>query len=379
LIQLKNLLLLLSLTISLHADVTPNQLKVQEQLHSITQPTQQEVLMIGELGKLDLKKLQHSLNQISGEQYTSLSISNELINTHFLRSLYNPIRLTVIKEPCPYACYSQLPVAAIWIQGGGGQNFINNCKHVRETLSNNYLLSAGAHIIYDCDWTIGLAAAYGKNWLDYREDGRGNSKGGFGAVYGLYRPLGYYVFVDLVYGTQQSKITRRIAINDLRYDVFSRPKANSLFGYVETGMDCPLWNLLVQPFFGLESDGIFCNRIKECGKSPLNLIVSNHNFGNVFSRLGTHITMDQSCFLLSLDLVWKYRLNPANHKIRVRFQSFGNEFHIKDVKRGQSYFEGAFAILTPSCKGFNAYAEVSGFVGYHSSSYQALAGISLSW
>lgn len=377
--HLKYFIAILFLTTSLSADVTSNQLDVQTQLQSISQPTLQEALIISELASLELPRLQHSLNQISGEQYTTLAISNEIAGINFLRSLYNPIRLAVIKEPCPYACCSELPIAGIWVQGAGGQSFINNCKHASDTLSDGYLLSAGAHVIWDCDWTFGLAAAYGKNWLDYREDGRGNSNYGFGGIYGLYRPLGYYVFADLAYGAQHSRLTRRIAINHLRYETFGRPKANSILGYIETGMDCPLWDLLVQPFLGLEAEGIFCNRIRENGNSPLNMIISGHNFGNVFSRLGAHITMDQCCFLVSLDLVWKYRLNPANHKIRVRFESFGDAFHVKDVKRGQSFFEGALAILTPSCKGFNAYAEVSGFVGYHSASYQGLAGISFSW
>lgn len=365
---------------SIQAEVTftPNQAAVIFQLQSIAVPTVEETLILAELAALEHKHFQHSLNQISGEQYTTLAIANEIAGNHFLRSLYNPIRLTVITSPCPYSC-CDTPTMGIWVQGGGGQSFINNCEHASDTLANGCAVSLGAQTIIDRDWTIGVAASFAESRLNYRQDGNGKSRYGFAGLYGLYCPIGYYVLADLIYGAERSRLRRRIAINDLHFSSFSHPKTYQILGYLEAGMDCPLWHLLVQPFLGLEANGIFSRHISEQGSSPLNLNISSHNSGNVYSRLGAHITMDQCCFLLSLDLVWKYRLNPSHHKITARFQRFGERFSVKDTKRGQSYFESALAITTNVCHGFNFFAEASGFIGYHSESYQVLGGLLYSW
>jgi len=373
------LLAFITLVFPLFGELNKNQRNVQEQLQSITQPTPQEGMILNELANLEEKELQHALNQLSGEQYTSLAVAHEITGSNFLHHIYASLRPTIITEPCPYACCSELPIGGIWLQGAGGQTFINNCKHAHNTLSNNYLVSAGAHFIYDCDLTFGIAAGYGENHLDYHRDGKGKSRYGFGGLYGLYRPLGYYIFADLAYGNSSNTLKRHIQLNDLGFASHSRPESHEILGYIETGMDCFLWDLLVQPFLGLEGNAIFCSRNKEWGGSPLNLSVSSHSFGNVYSHLGAHITMDMSYLLVSADVTWKFRLNPAHHKIAVRFQSFGDKFNIKDVKRGQSYFEGALAIVTPTCRGFNAYAEISGFVGYHSAAYQGLIGVKLNW
>lgn len=381
--MLKSLLILvLSLffaTIQADAEITPNQAAVLLQLQSITtSPTVEEAAILNAFGMLEFNDLLHSLNQMSGEQFTTLAIANEIAGTQFLRSLFNPIRLTVITSPCPYTCCG-LPTMGIWIQGGGGQSFINNCKHASDTLANHYTLSLGAQTIIDRDWTLGIAASIAENSLNYRHDGNGSNRYGFAGLYGLYRPIGYYVFADLIFGAERSRLTRKGVINELRYSSFSHPRTCQILGYIEAGMDCPLWNLLVQPFLGLEANGLFNKQINEQGNSPLNLTISNHNHGNVYSRLGAHITMDQCCFLLTLDLVWKYRLNPANHRINAHFQLFGEKFSVKDVKRGQSFFESALAITTNFCHGFDLFAEASGFVGYHSSSYQILAGMEYKW
>lgn len=360
------------------AEFTSNQEDTWEQITSITNPTAEQALIIAKLPTISIQDLKHSLNQISGEQFTSLAVANELAGNNFLRSLYNPLRLTVIRSPSLYTCCF-CPTASLWAQGSGGQSFINNCKHASDMVASGYDASIGAHFICDRDWTIGLAASYGNNRLDYRTDGTGRSKYGFAGIYGLYRPIGYYILTDIAYGSYKSRLTRQIDINELSYRAFSKPEARQILGYIEAGMDCPLWDLLVQPFLGMEVNGVFNNRLNEGGGSPFNLIVSSHNKGNVYSRLGAHITLDQCCFLVSLDIAWKYRLNPSNNKITCRFQSFGESFHIKDVKRGQSYFEGALSVMTTLCGGIDVYAEASGFVGYHSAAYQGLAGLKYNW
>ena len=375
---LLSLCLALLKNVCISAEFTSNQLNTLKQLNSIIIPTYEESLILAELPTLSIPDLQHSLNQLSGEQFTSLAVANQLTGNHFLRSLYNPIRLTVIKSPIPYTCCF-CPTTAVWMQGSGGQSFINNCKHANHTVASGYHASLGAQIICDRDWTFGIAASYSENRLDYRTDGSGRGHYGFAGLYGLYRPIGYYALADLVYGASRNRLTRQINVNDLSYQAFSKPNAKQILGYIEVGMDCPLWDLLVQPFLGIEVNGVLCNRISENGDSPLNLMISGHNTGNVYSRLGAHITLDQCYFIISLDAAWKCRLNSANNKIACRFQSFGEEFHVKDVKRGQSFFEGALSATATLCHNFDVYAEASGFVGYHSQAYQGLIGIKYNW
>lgn len=368
----------ISLNVFVQADFTPNQIAPLLQLQSIENPTPIEALILTELATLEPKTLKHALNQLSGEQYTSLAVASEIAGLNFLRSLYNPVRLQVITSPCPYTCCKG-PIIDFWVQGGGGQSFINNCKHAEDMLANNYAVSIGAQAYIDRCWTIGTTAGYSEGKLDYKHDGSGRNRFGFAGIYGLYRPQGFYTMVDLIYGTGKRSLTRKAAINDLFFTSFSNPKACQFLGYIEAGLDHILWDLLVQPFLGLEVHAHFNDRVSEGGTSPLNLTVSKHNEGDVYSRLGAHVTMDQCWFLVSLDLVWKYHLNPSHHKILVRFQHFGKHFSVKDVKRGQSFFEGALAITTNNSERFDFFVEASGIAGYHSASYQALAGVQFSW
>lgn len=357
---------------------TSNQLAVAQQLNSILLPSPEQALIIAELETLTVQELQHSLNQMSGEQYTTLALSTEFAGNRFIRSLYNPIRSTVVTSPSPNSCcYS--PCLEVWIQGGGGQAFLNNCKHASNTLDNFYDVSLGVQTIIDRDWTLGIAGCYTEGRLDYRHDGKGKTRSGFGGIYGLYRPIGYYVFADLAFGGSKNHLNRSITINNLGFCTYSNPKAYQVLGYIEAGMDCPLWDLLVQPFFGLEGNVISNRRISESGPSSLNLDIYKHDYGNVYSRLGAHITRDLCCFFVSVDLVWKYQLNPSNNRINAQFQQFGEQFRVKDVKQGQSYFEGAAAISTLLYGNVEAFAEISGIVGYHSSAYHGLGGLKYSW
>jgi outer membrane autotransporter protein len=365
------ILFLFSLNALAYADFTPNQTHVLLQLEG-------ENHLLSQLETLQPQHLLHSLNQISGEQYTSLAVASELAGIQFLRSLYNPVRLDVITTPCPLTC-CYIPSMEIWSQGGCGQSFINNCKHANHTVADHYTISLGAQTRIQRWWTIGAAASFAKNCLDYRDDGRGTNRFGFAALYGLYRPIGHYVMVDLIYGTQKGRLKRTVSIDDLHYFSFGNSKNHQFLGYIEAGLDHPVWNLLVQPFLGLEVQVFFNKKIAENGHSPFLLEISNHNNGDVYSRLGAHITMDQCFCLMSLDLVWRYHLNPSHHKIFVHFQRFGKKFHIKDIKRGQSFFEGAIAVTTNRDCGFDLFAEASGIAGYHSASYQALAGVQYSW
>lgn len=363
---------------TIHADYTLNQAGVLFQLQNCENPSEKLRHIKNEIDCLEPKPFHHALNQLSGEQFTSLAVANEVASTNILRSLYTPLRLQVVIPPCSYTC-CDAPDIEMWIQGGGRQSFINNCRHAKNSIANSYSLSLGAHTKLKCNWTIGTAAFFADRRMNSHIDGKGKDHMGFAGLYGLYRPIGYYVMGDLIYGASKGSFKRAVAINQTHYHCFSRPNFDQILGYIEAGLDHYLCHFLVQPFFGLEGHAFLRGRIVERGNSLFNLQISRRSDGNIFSRLGAHVTSNQCRFLVSLDLVWKYQLNPSHHKMIARFQHFGRKFCIKDVKRGRSFFEYALALSTICPKGLNFFTEVAGLVGYHSSSYQVLAGLQSHW
>lgn len=358
---------------------TCNQKATAGNLQNIANPTQNQLLVIQALSNLPDSVAQHALNLISGEQYTTLLAAAELTGQQFVRRLYDPLRPMVTTLPCcNRACCPSTSDA--WFEGGGGQTRLNgniNCHGIK---MNSYDLAGGFQGTFNCDWTVGAAASYAHDHIQYHVGGKGNNRSTFAALYGLYRPRGYYVLGDVALGYTQDSVKRPIHIGDLSYKASSHPEIYQGLAYAEVGIDLCPWCFLLQPFAGLEVSVLRRSHIDDRGADILNLDINEKIRTNVHTRLGAHLsTKKLRCVTLSVDVAWLYRISSPNNNINQNFEKVDDKFKIYGNPIGRSGVDATFTAITNITDKFQLYAEASGQRWSRAYTYNFLAGAMYSW
>lgn len=358
---------------------THNQKVVAEQLDSIINATPEELEVLFALFNLPPSEQQHALDQMSGQQYTSLIMSSEIAARQFLRRLYDPLRKIVTTPPCYTCCSSPELNITPWFEVSGGQSFLYGNKNTNGVKLSGYEISAGVQTTLEHYWTLGIGGSYVEDHVDYYVGGRGKNQSGFGAFYGLYRPKGFYVLADAIYGWGQNHVSRPIHIGGLRFKAKSKPTLQQGIGYVEAGFDIHAWNLLFQPFLGIEGDYFRQSRITEHGANPLNLWVSKKRFNTAVSRLGVHLSTENTRAICTLDMAWQCRLTGLRNHFQTQFQAFGTPFEIYGLPYGRNSFDLAATSSIFVCGGWNVYGQVGGEFWSKAATYNFLAGVTYKW
>lgn len=362
---------------------TCNQKTIAAQFNAIVLPNPDQLLILETLTALSAEDAQHALNQMSGEQYTMLLATTELTGQQFLRRLYDPLRSIVTTEPCcdPCCCYA-CPTLDAWIEASGGQTFLDGNVNCRGLKANGYEITGGVQSTFGCDWTLGSAISYAHDHVQYRVGGKGNNRTTIGAVYGLYRPQGFYVLGDIAFGYTHDRVKRPIHIGPVSYYSKSCPKIFQGIAYAEVGLDiCPCDScVLFQPFGGIQVGTLNRKSFTENCDSFLSLDVRSKSRTNCFTRLGVHMTtIATQCWNVSLDLAWQYRLSNPDNNFTADFNSFGTPFEIFGNPIGRNSFDGALTLTADVWENWQFYIETSGQVWNKASSYNILGGVKYSW
>ena len=224
------------------------------------------------LPTLPLADIQHALDQMSGEQYTTLLTMAELTGEQFVRRLYDPLRTLVTTYPC-CNCWC-CPTLGGWLEAGGGESFLDGSVNCHGLKMESYDVAGGVQTTCNCNLTLGAAATYAHDHIDYKIGGSGHNNTVLGAIYSLYRPQGYYILGDIAYGYSQDRVKRHLEIGDDSYRASSKPKIYQGIAYGEVGIDLCLPNctcLLLQPYGGLEASIFRRSQITESGDDGINL------------------------------------------------------------------------------------------------------------
>lgn len=362
---------------------TCNQKAVAAVLEAITNFTPDQTLVLQSLAALDTLSAQHALNQISGEQYTHLLSMAEVSGHQFLRRLYDPLRSIVTTFPCFNTCCCCDPTLDGWIEAGGGQTFLDGNVNCRGLKMNGYEITGGIQSTFCCDLTVGAALSYAHDQVQYRVGGHGNNRTTIGALYGLYRPQGYYLLGDIAYGISRDRINRPIHIGQTEFRSKSTPKILQGLAYAEVGLDLCFTCypcLLLQPFGGIEVGIFHRNHISEDCDNILSLNISKRSKTNCHTRLGVHLTTTgNACTNVSLDLAWQYLLTNPDNNLDLSLQGFANPFHIYGNPIGRNSLDAALTVTADIGYNWQLYAEASGQVWNKASSYNVLGGIKYSW
>lgn len=368
---------------------SPEQTAVAEVLEQ--KPVAAVVPIINSIFNLADPDAQLVLDQLSAQQYTNVLLSAELANQQFIRRLYDPLRSIVTALPsCCYNgcnCYDECDccersVYESWIEAGAARSFFRRNGNIQGFKTKGYEITGGHQVRLDRCWTVGSAASYAHDIVHYNIGGRGKTNTFFGALYGLYRPVNYYVLGDFACGYSNQKIKRFIDIGSLSYSTRGRPKVFTSTLYAEAGKDfcCTCHSLLVQPFVGMDLSYYRRSRIHEHGISPVNMDVAKKSYATLHSRLGVHLTTHGlRCFVISLDLAWQYRIIGQGNTIRERFNDFGSCFAVKGLQVRRNSFDGALNITIPLRSQCEVFAELSGQKWHRATVYSALAGIKITW
>lgn len=361
---------------------TCNQKAVANILTTLTDVPDDLSTILSALVTLPQSQAQLALDQISGEQYTTLLTTAELTGQQFIRRLYDPLRTIVTTYPC-YNCCCCNPTFDAWFEGGGGRTNIDGNVNVHNVKVDSYEFTGGVQSTFSRDWTLGASVSYAHDKVDYKVGGSGTNKTVIGGFYGLYRPQDFYILGDIAFGYSKDTVRRNIVIGDLAYKASSSPKVYQGIAYAEIGLDlcfpcAPC--ILLQPFGGIEVSVLRRSQFSEHGADILNLSVAERTHTNAFTRLGFHMTTRNiNCFAVSLDLAWQHRLTTTSTRLREHFVDFGDDFFIYGNAIGRDSLDGALTVTADVYNNWQLYAEAAGQVWSHASSYSVLGGIQFSW
>lgn len=358
---------------------THNQRVVAEQLDAILNASPEELAVLLALFNLSESEQQHALDQMSGQQYTSLIMAADMTGRRFLRRLYDPLRKIVATAPYYACCSCPAPTFTPWFEVSGGQTFLYGSNNASGVKLSGYEISGGLQSTFENYWTAGVAGSYVEDYVDYYVGGKGKNHSGFGAIYGLYRPQCFYVLADAIYGCGQYRVSRPIHIGSLHFKAKNTPTIQQGIAYVEAGFDLHAWNFLFQPFLGIETDCFRQSRISENGADPLNLWVSKKSFNSTLSRLGIHLSTENTRMICSLDMAWQCRWTGLKNHFQMQFQDFGTPFDIDGLSYGRNSFDIAATTSLFVCRGWNVYGQVSGEFWTNAATYNFLAGVTYNW
>lgn len=202
------------------AACTSNERAVSIALDAISNPTNDQLVILDALVNSSVSGTRHALNQISGEQYTYLehlgSYSDEGLN----RRIFNALRNTI--TPC--WCYDPCKSFQTWFQVEEGQSFAfsnNNCKGLR-ALNWDFTLGGFTTL---CDGILlGIAANYEINNVHFYRGGHNRWNAGQGAIYGVYQNECGYLLANIIAGQSWGTMKRPIHFDSINRNAKSNPK-----------------------------------------------------------------------------------------------------------------------------------------------------------
>ncbi len=312
----------------------------------------------------------HSLNKLSGEQYTNLIYIAQQSDQRFIQRIYYPLARRIGTECQPIEGNK----TKIWTDGQWGRSHQHNDDHAKGYKSNDWNFSLGIHRYIGTQGTIGIAGAYEQNHVDFKAGGVGHCHTILGALYGAYNPDPIYIISNLVAGYSHDKVKRPIHSKRIA----GYPKINHVTFYTEIGGNIFTGCGSLQPFAGLEVQHYHRSSFEEHGRHALK--VKDRNVNPLNSRLGLHLATLAWCeFTFGADVAWLHRFYFHKDKIRAKFRKFGHEFNVEGVDEHHDAFQGSLNFTAALPKNVDLFAEASGQVWSHFYSYTFTGGLSFSW
>lgn len=365
---------------------THNEEAIIDQILTIEYPTTKQFFILDEFFTLDPIDQQIAINQLAALPYTNLFQMAEINTRKFLRRLYTPLRKVITINPedrC--GCISKYRIGA-WGNIGYDKTNINTGDCFEGYHWNGCDATFGVQTSMTPTWTLGFAASYEHDKINYRLGAQGTNQTVLAGMYSLLRPADYYLLGDIVAGYGRYSVRRPVDIDAycFHFQHKGKPQLYQGMAYLEGGKDLPIQGCrrtyLFQPFLGLELGYFRYHKLREKTDDPLfNIHIASKSHVTFSGRLGVHFTTQLSCFAVAVDAAWQHRCTSLHNNIKARFIEFGDPFSITGLNLSRDSFDGAVNLTLALEDNLNLYAEAAGQLWNHASTYNLFAGIQLGW
>ena len=311
-----------------------NQLQVALQVDSIVDPSDDLQFVLQNLVVIPPSELGDALDQLSGEQYTSLFQISQASNRHFLRDLFMLFGIGIApmdccdQDDCESDDYHSFEV---WQTTHYGRSNLKGNHGARGFKVSNVDVALGLQTdICDC-WKAGIAGYYEYDRLNFNLNGKAQVKRVRAALYSIYQEDCFYGLADLVFGYSHFDVKRDIEFLEVNENARSAPKVYDVSFYTEGGLNyCVCDGLYLQPFLGVEAGYYWHNHFHESGAFPLNLEARRQQLWACDSRLGLRATATLDCdIVISADVAWQHWYSDDDNKIHMQFEDFGYGYHVE--------------------------------------------------
>ena len=353
---------------------TPNEYDVLNSLASIVTPNIDQTIVLNNLNSLDCEPFAAALNQMSGEQYTTLINITNNASDRFANRIRMASRSRVFCQNC---CD---PDIFGWFDGGGGRSSYSGDSYAEGLDTSYFSLAGGLQLLTCCGWTVGGAAYYEKDNLDYDLNGHATCKIYQGAVFASYNgPSGYFL-ADFVFGINHFDVQRRIVFAEIDRLANSSGKVYNGTFYTELGYTLNLGCMASQLYIGADTGCYYQNGFDERDALSLSLEVDSTKYYRSDAMIGSRFLWNLPCSMaVEFDVDYRHRFGVNRIDVITRFVDVDTPMRIKGFGIGRDAIEGTLALVWNASSNLQLYLRGCGEAWSNYSDYNGTAGFVYHW
>lgn len=351
-----------------------NQFDVLNALSRIVSPNQDQLDVLNNLTTLSGAEFSSALDQMSGEQYTTLvNISGNAAN-RFSNRLRMAARSRV---HCPDPCK---PDFFGWLDAGGGRSKYDGDSYSAGLESRYYSLSGGIQLLNGHGWTLGAAAYYENNDLDFDLNGSADCDIYQGALYAAYNSSCGYIFTDFVFGTNHYKMHRHILFADINRIAESSGKVYNGTLYGELGFTNNFGCISSQQYIAADTGCYYQKSTNERDALSLNLEIDSGKYYASDAIIGSRFLWNLPCSIfVEFDVDYRHRFGTDRFELTTQFVDVDVPVKIKGFKLGRDAIEGTLSLVWNVGSNFQLYLRGYGEAWSNYKDYNGTAGLIYHW
>jgi uncharacterized protein with beta-barrel porin domain len=347
---------------------TSNEKKVAQQIDLLSPTTPEENSLVNSLIFLSPGQAQDMLNQLTGEQYSSLILTTLFDDAGFRKNIYDAFR--DLLSPCASSC----PGGNVWITGGGGRGFQEGNSSHPGFHTSNQSVTTGVHSCLEGEWLLGGALGYDFDSVHSDLQGNGKLRTGQLGLYSSFKKKRVYIAADIIGARTWARFIRPVQ------HAKSNPRLTHGRFDLQVGTNWGSCKWRWQPYVAGSLEAYHQARINEKGGGATDLVISPLTKRLASSQLGLHFSMNfiKELFI-DVDLGWQHYYGNLQVNQRVAFKGFGTSFEIEGPQRGHDGGNGAVYLSTAFRKGWMLYFETQGELWKNWHAYTFNGGVNYKW
>ncbi len=351
-----------------------NQFNVLNAFVSITNPNADQLVVLNTLAGLPPDQVANALDQVSGQQYTDYVEVGYNATNRFSNRLRMATRSRVVCSSC---CGNDF---FFWADAGGGNSDYSGDSFAKGLTSNNYYFSGGIQALNDCGLTLGAAASYEKDELDFKLNANADANIYRAALYTSYSSCAGYALANLICGCDRFHMNRYIKFGSLNRLATSHGKVWSGTFYGELGLTNQIGCVASQQYIGADAGYYYQKKMTERGAVSLDLNIDSTKNYRYDAIVGSRFQWRLPCTLsVELDLDYRHRFCDDRVHITTRLIDVDTPIKIKGFKVSKDGVEGSLTLIGTLCGDLQWYVRATGEVWSSYKDYGGTTGFIFHW